>query len=63
LSITTLRRAKAELGVTVQRIEFETGRGHWSWSLGEDSDLAALEDQSMTPFGGESETARIGAVG
>jgi hypothetical protein len=63
LSITTLRRAKAELGVTVQRIEFEKGRGHWSWSLGNSSNAAALEDQSPAAFGGDDETARIGAAG
>ena len=63
LSITTLRRAKADLGVTVQRIEFEKGRGHWCWSLGDEPNAAALEDQVLESFGGDDETARISAAG
>lgn len=48
VSIKTLRRAKAELGVTVQRIEFERGKAHWSWSLGEEPRAAVPVENELT---------------
>jgi len=57
----TLRRAKAELGVTVHRIEFERGKAHWSWSLGDEPSGAAFEERCLEPVAGENDIARIDA--
>ena len=63
VSIKTLRRAKAELGVTVQRIEFERGKAHWSWSLGEESSAVALEERVLESVTVENELTCIDAAG